>query len=73
MRGVYMEPRIRFLDQLNYAKAHGIGIDIEGVSYNHRHPQDVISIMQSGSYMVDYESDFTGHITAIHINNVDRS
>ncbi len=67
-----MYPRIHFLDQLNYAQAHGIGIDIEGISYNHRRPQDVISVMQNGSYMVDYESDPTGHITAIHINNVDR-
>ena len=67
-----MEPRIRFLDQLNYARAHGIGIDIEGVSYSERRPQDVIRIMQSGSYMVDYESDLQGHITAIHINNVNR-
>ena len=67
-----MEPRIRFMDQLNYAQAHGIGIDIEGVSFSNRHPQDVISIMQNGSYMVDYESDFSGHITAIHINNVNR-
>ena len=67
-----MEPRIRFLDQLNYAKTHGIGIDIEGVSFSNRHPEDVMRIMQSGSYMVDYESDMKGHITAIHINNVNR-
>ena len=67
-----MEPRIRFMDQLNYARSHGIGIDVEGVSFDNRRPQDVISIMQSGSYMVDYESDLQGHITAIHINNVNR-
>ncbi len=67
-----MEPRIRFLDQLNYAMSHGIGVDVEGEPVSNRKPQDVVKIMQRGSYMVDYESDLRGHITAIHINNVNR-
>ena len=67
-----MEPRIRFADQLNYAMSHGIDIDVEGVPYTNRRPKDVITIMQRGSYMVDYESDLQGRITAIHINNVNR-
>ncbi|MBO6308104.1 MAG: hypothetical protein J6N70_04545 [Oribacterium sp.] len=64
--------RIRFLDQLIFAMENDIGIDVEGVSYNDRKPQDVIAVMQNGSYMVDYDSDYQGQITAIHIRNVSR-
>ena len=67
-----MEKRIHFLDQLTYAKEHGITIDVEGIPYTKRRPQDVVAVMQRGNYMVDYESDRSGHITAIHINSIDR-
>lgn len=68
-----MEKRIHFLDQLIYAKKNGISVDVEGVSFARRRAEDVIKIMQRDSYMVDYESDDTGRITAIHVNHVCRS
>ena len=68
-----MEPRIHFLDQLTYAGQHGIGIDVDGVSYTNRKPRDVIAVMQRGDYMVDYDSDEDGRITAIHVNRISRS
>ncbi len=58
------------MDQLQYAREHGIGIDVDGVSYSHRYPQDVIAVMQRGNYMVDYDSDDEGRITAIHVNQI---
>ncbi|HAK57581.1 MAG TPA: hypothetical protein DCP06_01235 [Lachnospiraceae bacterium] len=64
---------MRFLDQLKFAKNNGIAIDVEGVSYSDRRPQDVIAVMQRGSYMVDYDSDYQGRITAIHVRKVCRS
>ena len=58
------------MDQLQYAREHGIGIDVDGVSYSKRYPQDVIAVMQRGNYMVDYDSDEEGKITAIHVNRI---
>ncbi|MBO4395154.1 MAG: hypothetical protein J5819_02260 [Eubacterium sp.] len=58
------------MDQLQYAREHGIGIDVDGVSYSNRYPQDVIAVMQRGNYMVDYDSDDEGRITAIHVNHI---
>ena len=68
-----MEKRIHFMDQLVYAKEHGIDVDVEGISYSDRRPNDVVAVMQRGNYMVDYESDYRGRITAIHINSIDRA
>ena len=65
-----MEKRIHFMDQLNYAKQHGLCIDVDGISYANRYPQDVIAVMQRGNYMVDYDSDENGQITGIHVNQI---
>ena len=72
-RIVTVEKRIHFMDQLCYAKRHGLTIDVDGVSYANRYPQDVIAVMQRGNYMVDYDSDEEGNITAIHVNQISRS
>ena len=64
--------RIHFRDQLDYAREHGIPIDIEGRSYPKR-TRDIIAVMQQGNYMVDYEGDEMGRIKAIHINSIDRT
>ncbi|MBQ4462860.1 MAG: hypothetical protein II915_00435 [Eubacterium sp.] len=63
--------RIHFRDQLEYANAHGIPVDVEGKGYIKR-PRDIIAVMQKGNYMVDYEGDEMGRIKAIHICNIDR-
>ena len=63
--------RIHFRDQLDYARAPGIPLDIEGRT-NINRTGDILAVMQQGNYMVDYEGDEMGRIKAIHISNIDR-
>ena len=68
----YQNSEIRLKDQLVYAKSHGIDVDVEGISYSNRKPEDILRIMERGNYMVDFEGDALGRIIAIHIDRVKR-
>lgn len=72
MSNSFQSSEIRLRDQLVYAKSHGIDIDVEGISYSERRPEDILRIMERGNYMVDFEGDALGRIIAIHIDRVRR-
>ena len=55
------------------AKENGISMDVEGVSYDNRTPQELWQVMQRGSYMLDYEADPAGKIVALHFDRVEPS
>lgn len=58
------------LDEVKRAKAHGIPVDIDGRSYNYEETERVARVLQRNSYMLDYEGDALGRITALHIDSV---
>ncbi|MCR4604691.1 MAG: hypothetical protein K5639_01695 [Eubacterium sp.] len=66
----YQNSEFELREQLVYAHSHGIDVDIEGISYNKRNPEEVLRIMERGNYMVDFEGDALGRIIAIHIDRV---
>jgi len=55
------------------AKENGISMDVEGVSYDNRTPQELWQVMQRGNYMLDYEADQAGKIVALHFDRVEPS
>lgn len=69
-RSINSVPTIKFSEQLMYAQANDIPIDICGVAYTSKKPYEALRVMETGNYMVDYESNSMGQITAIHIDQV---
>ncbi len=61
------------MDEWKHAKENGIDVDVGGVSYIDRSPEELWQVMQRGSYMLDYEADSLGRITALHIDKVEPS
>lgn len=60
-------------DELAHAKKEGIKVDVGGVSYEDRPPQELWKVLQRGAYMLDYEADTLGRIVALHIDRVEPS
>lgn len=58
------------LDELAHARRKGISVDVGGVSYEDRPPEELWKVLQRGAYMLDYEADTLGRITALHIDRV---
>jgi hypothetical protein len=58
------------LEELAHAREQGIRIDVGGVSYEDRPPEELWKVLQRGAYMLDYEADMLGRITALHIDRV---
>ena len=61
------------MDEWQHAKKHGIALDVDGVSYSDRSPEELWKVMQEGSYMLDYEADSNGRIVALHIDQIEPS
>lgn len=57
-------------DELAHAKKMGIAVDVGGVSYEDRPPEELWKVLQRGAYMLDYEADMLGRITALHIDRI---
>lgn len=60
-------------DELAHARKQGIRIDVGGVSYENKPPEELWKVLQRGAYMLDYEADTLGRITALHIDRVEPS
>lgn len=60
-------------DELAHARQEGITVDVGGVSYDDRPPEELWKVLQRGAYMLDYEADTLGRITALHIDRVEPS
>jgi hypothetical protein len=60
-------------DELAHARQEGITVDVGGVSYENRSPEELWKVLQRGTYMLDYEADTLGRITALHIDRVEPS
>lgn len=58
------------LEEFTHAKEIGIAIDVEGISYENKSPDEISRVLQTGSYMLDYEGDMLGNIIALHIDRV---
>lgn len=58
------------LEEFAHAKKSGIAIDVGGISYENKSPEEILQVLQKGSYMLDYEGDMLGNIVALHIDKV---
>lgn len=67
---IFMQKNQWILEEFAHAKKCGIAIDVEGVSYTNRKPEELLKVMERGSYMLDYEGDALGQIVALHIDRV---
>lgn len=61
------------MDEFRHAKKRGIAVDVQGVSYSDKSPEELWQVLQKGSYMLDYEGDSLGHIVALHIDPIKSS
>lgn len=53
------------MEEIQHAKDAGVAIDIQGVSYNQKKPEELWRVLQQGNYMLDYEGDENGHVVAL--------
>ena len=61
------------MDEFEHAKKAGIAVDVQGVSYSDRNPEELWQVLQRGNYMLDYEGDALGRIVALHIDQIEPS
>lgn len=61
------------MEEIQHAKDAGVAIDIQGVSYNQKKPEELWRVLQQGNYMLDYEGDENGHVVALHIDSIEPS
>ena len=61
------------MDEWQHTRERGISLDVGGVSYTDRNPEELWKVLQRGSYMLDYEADPLGRIVALHIDRVEPS
>ena len=61
------------MDEFRHAQKEGIYVDVQGVSYSDKSPEEFWQVLQEGNYMLDYEGDSLGHIVALHIDPVEPS
>ncbi len=58
------------LEEVDHARSRGIRVDVDGIVYNRKSSSNLSRVLETGSYMLDYEGDMTGHIVALHIDPV---
>ena len=56
------------MDEFMHAKKEGIDVDVHGVPYSDKSPEEFWQVLQTGNYMLDYEGDSMGHIVALHVD-----
>lgn len=61
------------MDEWQHTKDNGISLDVDGVSYSDRNPEELWRVLQRGTYMLDYEADSLGRIVALHIDEIEPS
>lgn len=57
-------------DELERAKAMGLTVQIEGRTCTYSNPEELLSILEEPTYMLDYLSDDEGKITGICFDRV---
>ena len=58
------------MDEFRHAKQKGIEVNVHGISYSDKSPEELWQVLQEGNYMLDYEGDSLGHIVALHIDPI---
>ena len=61
------------MDEWQHTRENGISLDVGGVSYSDKKPEELWKVLQRGTYMLDYEADSLGRIVALHIDEIKSS